>query len=70
MLGFIIAFSATPTMSRGHLVFAIGTTAYTLLGVVFEERDLALVHGKEHERYRQRTSMPIPWAPRKPSESP
>ncbi len=69
MLGFNIAFSETPTMSLGHLVFAIGIGACTLVGIVFEERDLVALHGDQHEFYRQRTSVLIPWAPRKPSDS-
>ncbi len=57
MLGFIIAFWATPRMTVGHLVFAIGTTAYILLAFQFEERDIASVHGREYEEYRKKVSM-------------
>jgi len=53
-LGFIIAFWATPTMSAGHLLFAALATAYILVGIMLEERDLARMSGDEFRRYRER----------------
>ncbi len=61
MLGFIIAFWATPRMTVGHLVFAIATTAYMLIAIQLEERDIKSIHGTAYEEYRQRVSMLLPF---------
>jgi protein-S-isoprenylcysteine O-methyltransferase Ste14 len=60
MLGFLIAFWATPTMSQGHLLFAVVTTAYILVALQLEERDLKATHGASYEDYRKRVRMLIP----------
>jgi protein-S-isoprenylcysteine O-methyltransferase Ste14 len=60
MLGFLIAFWAAPAMSRGHLLFAAGMTAYILLGLVVEERTLVELHGDAYRDYRRRVPKLIP----------
>jgi len=50
MLGFIIAFWATPTMTVGHLIFAVVTTFYILIAVKYvEEKDLREFIGEKYE---------------------
>jgi protein-S-isoprenylcysteine O-methyltransferase Ste14 len=61
MLGFIIAFWATPLMSWGHLLFAAVTTAYVIIAVHLEEQDLRAAFGSEYQNYQQRVSMLVPW---------
>ena len=60
-LGFIIAFWAAPTMTIGHLLFAAVTTAYIVVGILLEERDLVAIFGDDYRRYRDRVSMLVPW---------
>jgi methanethiol S-methyltransferase len=60
MVGFLIAFWATPTMSVGHLFFAAMTTTYILLAIQLEERDLAAAHGDEYRKYQRQVGMLIP----------
>lgn len=60
MLGFIIAFWSTPNMTVGHLMFAIATTAYILIAIQLEERDIVSIHGTSYEEYRKQVSMLLP----------
>ena len=47
-------------MTVAHLLFAVATTAYILIAIQLEERDLVRAHGLDYVRYRQRVPMLVP----------
>lgn len=59
-IGWALAFWATPTMTLGHLLFAIVLTGYMVLASKFEERDLIAHFGAKYEDYRQRVPAFVP----------
>jgi methanethiol S-methyltransferase len=64
-VGWFFAFWMTPTMALAHLLFAVATTAYILIAIQFEERDLVREHGESYEQYRRSVPMLIPFARRR-----
>ncbi len=59
-VGWLFAFWMTPVMTFSHLLFSIATTAYILLAIQFEERDLVSEYGHAYEEYRQAVPMLVP----------
>ncbi len=68
-VGWLTTFWAAPTMAAAHLLFAAGTTAYILLAIRWEERDLVAAH-PEYATYRRRVPMLLPRLRVNPSPRP
>jgi protein-S-isoprenylcysteine O-methyltransferase Ste14 len=59
-VGWLTIFWAAPIMTVAHLIFALATTAYILIAIRLEERDLVSAFGNVYVDYRARTPMLIP----------
>ena len=59
-VGWFVAFWATPDMTVGHLIAALGVTGYILVAIVFEERDLGTLLGDEYRTWRDQTPKFLP----------
>ena len=69
-IGWFMAIWAAPTMTAGHLLFAGGMTAYVLIAIWFEERNLMTFYGDQYARYRRQTPMLIPFSIKVKGEPP
>jgi len=67
-VGWLLVFWSAPKMTLAHLVFAVATTAYILIAIQFEERDLIRFHA-EYAEYRRRVPMLVPFNTARQSES-
>jgi len=63
-VGWLFAFWMTPVMTAAHLLFSLATTAYILIAIQLEERDLVREHGETYEEYRRSVPMLIPSLPK------
>ena len=62
MLGLLIVFWATPTMTWDHALLAAGMSVYIRIGIKFEERDLERTFGESYRRYRRDVPALFPLA--------
>jgi len=60
--GLLLSFWSVPVMTAGRLLFALGFSAYILIGIAFEERDLLQQFGERYRTYREQVGMLIPHA--------
>jgi methanethiol S-methyltransferase len=60
-LGMLVVLWATPRMTAGHLLFALAMTAYVLIGIHFEERDLVRQFGERYRAYRRAVPALVPF---------
>ncbi len=59
-LGMLVAMWATPLMTVGHLLLAVGMSTYVVVGIHFEERDLVRQFGEAYHQYRREVPALVP----------
>jgi protein-S-isoprenylcysteine O-methyltransferase Ste14 len=59
-VGLLLGIWSAPVMTAGHLLFALGSSAYIFVGIWFEERDLIAQFGDRYRRYRNEVGMLMP----------
>jgi hypothetical protein len=57
-IGVLLGLWATPRMSVGHLLLALGLTIYVIIAMRYEERDLATTFGSSYQRWRAKDVWP------------
>jgi methanethiol S-methyltransferase len=64
-VGWLLSFWCAPVMTAAHLFFAGMCSAYILVAIQFEEKDLIALHGEKYLRYREEVPMLIPGSAKK-----
>jgi len=60
MTGVLVGVWLTPSMTTGHLLFALGMSLYVLIGVYHEEKDLIREFGERYRQYIRATGRFVP----------
>ena len=69
-LGVLIGLWCTPSMTVSHLLLSGGMTAYVLIGLMYEERDLERQFGERYRAYQRSTPKLIPFGRSKARRAP
>ncbi len=66
-VGWFVIFWATPQMTITHLLFALATSAYIIIAVFLEEKDLVDHHGQKYIDYQAQVPKYIPRLSKSPT---